>query len=64
MVGTAQRVLVERIGKRDANDLMGRTENNRIVHFAGPPRLIGQLIDVRIITAYPHSLRGEAVITA
>ena len=41
---------------------MGRTENNRIVNFpAGPQgaRLVGRMIDVRIVEAYPHSLRGE-----
>jgi tRNA-2-methylthio-N6-dimethylallyladenosine synthase len=41
---------------------MGRTECNRIVNFAGPARLVGQMIDVTITEAFPHSLRG-AVIT-
>ncbi len=40
---------------------MGRTECNRIVNFAGPKRLVGQMIDVTITQAYPHSLRGEVV---
>ena len=38
---------------------MGRTECNRVVNFAGPTRLIGQMVDVRISAALPHSLRGE-----
>jgi tRNA-2-methylthio-N6-dimethylallyladenosine synthase len=42
---------------------MGRTECNRIVNFKGSPRLVGQLIDVTITEAYPHSLRAEAVTT-
>jgi tRNA-2-methylthio-N6-dimethylallyladenosine synthase len=41
---------------------MGRTENNRIVNFAGGPRalrLVGEMLDVRVVQALPHSLRGE-----
>lgn len=59
MVGTTQRILVEGPSRRDPNELMGRTENNRIVNFAGSPRLIGQMIDITITTAYTNSLRGE-----
>ncbi|HKX95066.1 MAG TPA: TRAM domain-containing protein, partial [Methylibium sp.] len=66
-VGTVQRILVEgpsrRLGVDGSAELMGRTECNRIVNFAGPARLVGQMIDVRITEAYPHSLRG-AVLTA
>jgi tRNA-2-methylthio-N6-dimethylallyladenosine synthase len=58
-VDTVQRVLVEGPSRKDANELMGRTECNRIVNFAGPARLVGHMIDVRITQAYPHSLRGE-----
>jgi len=61
MVGTVQRVLVEGPAKRDPAELSGRTENNRVVNFAGHPRLIGQMIDVRITAALPNSLRGEVV---
>ncbi|MCR5883701.1 tRNA (N6-isopentenyl adenosine(37)-C2)-methylthiotransferase MiaB [Rhizobacter sp. J219] len=59
MVGTVQKILVEGPSRKDASELMGRTECNRIVNFAGQPRLIGQLIDVTITEAYPHSLRAE-----
>ena len=41
---------------------MGRTECNRIVNFDGGAdgaRLAGQMIDVTITEALPHSLRGE-----
>jgi tRNA-2-methylthio-N6-dimethylallyladenosine synthase len=64
MVGTRQRILVEGPSKKDASELMGRTENNRIVNFPGGPhaaRLVGQLLEVRITQALPHSLRGTAV---
>ena len=59
MVGTRQRILVEGASRRDANELMGRTENNRIVNFAGPARLIGRMIDVVVTEAYPNSLRAR-----
>jgi tRNA-2-methylthio-N6-dimethylallyladenosine synthase len=58
-VGTLQRILVEGPSRKDPSELMGRTECNRIVNFRGAARLIGQMIDVRITQAYPHSLRGE-----
>jgi tRNA-2-methylthio-N6-dimethylallyladenosine synthase len=60
-VGTVQRILVEGPSRRDAGELMGRTECNRAVNFQGPARLIGQMVDVKISLAYPHSLRGEVV---
>ena len=62
MVGTVQRILVEGASKKDAAELAGRTDNNRIVNFAGPTyagRLAGRFIDVLITAALPHSLRGE-----
>jgi tRNA-2-methylthio-N6-dimethylallyladenosine synthase len=58
-VGTRQRVLVEGPSRKDASELMGRTECNRIVNFKGHPRLVGQMIELGITAAYPHSLRGE-----
>ena len=61
MVGTVQRVLVEGHARKNATELAGRTDNNRIVNFAGQPRLIGQFVDVTITQALPHSLRGEVV---
>ena len=64
MVGTTQRVLVEGPSKKRADELMGRTENNRIVNFgAGPDatKLIGHMIDLHITAAFPHSLRGRFV---
>ena len=59
MVGTRQRVLIERTAKKDARELAGRTANNRWVNFAGPATLIGRFVDVTITAALPHSLRGE-----
>ena len=61
MLGTVQRVLVEGTSKKDAQELAGRTDNNRVVNFAGNERLVGRFIDVTITAALPHSLRGEVV---
>ena len=62
-VGTVQRILVEGPSRKNADELAGRTECNRVVNFRGHPRLVGQMVDVTITGAYPHSLRGE-VLTA
>jgi tRNA-2-methylthio-N6-dimethylallyladenosine synthase len=59
MVGSVQRVLVERPAKKDARQLAGRTENNRWVNFDGPASLIGRFVDVTITEALPNSLRGR-----
>jgi tRNA-2-methylthio-N6-dimethylallyladenosine synthase len=59
MIGTIQTVLVEAPTVKDANELQGRTENNRVVNFPGDIGLIGQLVEVRITQSYSFSLRGE-----
>jgi tRNA-2-methylthio-N6-dimethylallyladenosine synthase len=61
MVGTEQRVLVERHAKKDRRQLAGRTENNRVVNFDGPEGLIGEFVEIRITEALPNSLRGELI---
>jgi len=63
-LGTVQRVLVEGPSRKDASELSGRTECNRMVSFKGGPssaRLIGQMIDVTITQVNAHSLRGEVM---
>ncbi len=62
MVGTRQRILVEGHSRKDDAMLSGRTENNRVVNFAGPAELIGQFADVTITEALSNSLRGELII--
>ena len=59
MVGTMQRVLVERNARKDPRQLAGRTENNRWVNFDGPQTLLGEFADVVITEALPNSLRGH-----
>jgi tRNA-2-methylthio-N6-dimethylallyladenosine synthase len=61
MVGTTQRILVEGASRKDARELAGRTDNNRVVNFAGAPQLAGKFIDITITAARSHSLRGEIV---
>ena len=59
MVGTTQRILVERPSRKDPNQLAGKTENNRVVNFSGGALLIGQFVNIEITEALPNSLRGE-----
>jgi tRNA-2-methylthio-N6-dimethylallyladenosine synthase len=61
MVGSRQRVLVERPAKRNRSELAGRTDNNRWVNFDGPAELINRFTDVIITEARPNSLRGRLV---
>jgi tRNA-2-methylthio-N6-dimethylallyladenosine synthase len=58
MVGTVQRILVERPSRKDLSMMAGRTSNNRVVNFKGRSDLIGQFVDVMIDEALPNSLRG------
>ncbi len=61
MGGSVQRVLVENISRKNAQELAGRTENNRVVNFAGSPGMLGRYVDVRILSGTMHTLRGELV---
>jgi tRNA-2-methylthio-N6-dimethylallyladenosine synthase len=60
-LGTVQRILVEGASKRDNGELMGRTECNRVVNFAGDARLVGQLVDVKITETRSYTLRAEVL---
>jgi tRNA-2-methylthio-N6-dimethylallyladenosine synthase len=62
MAGTVQRVLVENISRKSEAELAGRTENNRVVNFAGSPGMLGRYVDVRIAAGTLHTLRGELVL--
>jgi tRNA-2-methylthio-N6-dimethylallyladenosine synthase len=59
MVGTVQRILVDRVSRKRTDQVSGRTENNRVVNFDAGPDLIGQFVNVRITEALPNSLRAE-----
>lgn len=61
MVGSVQPILVSGPSKKDPEIISGRTENNRVVNFAGPMSLCGTIVQVKITEALPNSLRGELV---
>jgi tRNA-2-methylthio-N6-dimethylallyladenosine synthase len=61
MSGSVQRVVVENISRKNALELAGRTENNRVVNFVGSPGMLGRYVDVRILSGTMHTLRGELV---
>ena len=58
---SGQRLLVEGASKRNSGELMGRTECNRVVNFAGQPRLMGQMVDVKFTETRSYTLRGEVL---
>ena len=59
MVGTVQRVLVERPSRKDDREMAGKTENNRWVNFQADPNVIGRFVDVLVTESLPNSLRGR-----
>lgn len=62
MIGTVQRILVERHSRKDDAQLAGRTENNRVVNFTGEADLIGNFVDLTITENLPNSLRGQLLV--
>ncbi len=64
MIGTVQRVLVERPSRKNPHQLAGKTSNNRWVNFDGPPDRIGRFVDLLITEAMANSLRGRLVSSA
>lgn len=61
MVGTQQRILVSGHAERDTTQLTGRTENNRVVNFAGDPTWIGKIVTISITEALTNTLRGTLI---
>jgi len=59
MVGTVQRVLVERASVKSGREVAGKTENNRWVNFQAEPDVIGRFVNVVVTEALPNSLRGR-----
>jgi len=58
MINTVQNVIVANVSKKDPKILCARTENNRLVTFAGDHNLVGKLVNVKITESLPNSLRG------
>ncbi len=61
MVGSTQTILVTSVSKKNAEELSGRTENNRVVNFPGDKALIGAMVKVKITAAKPNSLRATLI---
>ena len=61
MLGKNENVLIEGLSKRNTTELMGRTQNNRVVNLIGKTNLIGKIIPVLITDVKKHSLRGELI---
>lgn len=59
MLGTSQKVLITGPSSHHPGELIGRTENNRIVNIIGPDNLIGQIVMITIEEAQTYSLRGS-----
>lgn len=57
--GAVREILVEGPSRASNGQYMGRTQQNRIVNFTGHAGLVGQIVPVRIVAAYSHSLKGE-----
>jgi tRNA-2-methylthio-N6-dimethylallyladenosine synthase len=61
LLGTVQTVLVERVSRKNDQEMAGRLDNNRLVNFAGSPGMLGRFVEVKITEVYAYTLRGEAV---
>ena len=60
-VGTKQKVLVEGISKNNENMLTGRTDSNKVVIFEGDKSLIGNVIELEIVSEHMWYLKGETI---
>jgi tRNA-2-methylthio-N6-dimethylallyladenosine synthase len=59
MIGTTQRILVEGVSRKNADELCGRTDNNRMVNFPAKLEDANHFLSVKITAALAHSLRGQ-----
>ena len=60
-IGNTYEVLVEGTSKRSREQLVGRTEQNRVVVFNRGSHRIGDFVNVRITEASSATLKGEEV---
>ena len=58
-VGTTQKVLVEGTSKNNADMLTGRTDSNKVVIFEGEKNLIGNMVELKIVSEHMWYLKGE-----
>ena len=60
-VGTIQKVLVEGFSKTNNNVLTGRTDSNKVVNFEGPEELIGNVVELEIVSEHMWYLKGNLI---
>ena len=60
-VGMIQKVLVEGESKNNKELLTGRTDSNKVVIFEGNKELIGQMIELEIISEHMWYLKGKII---
>ena len=58
-INTIQKVLVEGKSKNNEDMLTGRTDSNKVVIFKGNDNLIGQIINLKIVSEHMWYLKGE-----
>lgn len=61
LVGKTFPVLVESISEKNSELLSGYTEHNKLVHFKGDKKLIGEIVNVKISESHLYFLKGELV---
>jgi len=59
MVGKEETVLVEGISVKRDSELFGRSNNNKIINFAGTKDLIGKFVDIKITELRTNTLHGN-----
>lgn len=60
-IGTVQKVLVEGISKNNEEMLTGRTDSNKVVIFEGNKKLIGNMVELKIVSEHMWYLKGETL---
>jgi tRNA-2-methylthio-N6-dimethylallyladenosine synthase len=61
-IGRVEDALVEGPSKKDASITAGRTRQNKLIHFSSDRALRpGTFVELRVVGAAPHHLRGEFV---
>jgi len=58
-INTTHKILVEGVSKSNSNMLTGRTNSNKVVIFEGSKELIGQVINIKIISEHKWYLKGK-----
>jgi tRNA-2-methylthio-N6-dimethylallyladenosine synthase len=60
-VGTVERVLAESASRKNAQELLGRTERDQMVVFPGDGKLIGRFFNVRLDQLQGNTFRGTVI---